>query len=180
MVQEYLGGPSSFTTFMRELGDSRMPLHGVIGVVVFVRTAHVETGAFEIHHGAVDKVAAGVSTDIEELIGTDSVIALAEGATAFVYCVYVQVNLGPMGRAPNKGMVGISVRYFDCSLALMNAHFAADLKGRARVERRNQVSLRQMAFTMSFRCCMAVSVVGLRLIVDRWLAYSSGRMLVRH
>jgi hypothetical protein len=37
------------------------------------------------------------------------------------------------------GMVGLSVRYFDVSLALITAHFASDSKGRNRVAKRNRV-----------------------------------------
>lgn len=38
-----------------------------------------------------------------------------------------------------KGMVGLSVRYYDASLALITAHFASDSKGRNRVAKRNRV-----------------------------------------
>ena len=60
-----------------------------------------------------------------------------------------------MGRAPNKGMVGLSARYYDSNVALMNAHFAADLKGRNRAERRNQV----WYFMMRLLVSSAVAVV---------------------
>ena len=62
LIHNYLGGPSSYTVFLRELGDARM--HGVIAVVVFVRTAHVDSGAFEIQQSAADRVAAGVSENM--------------------------------------------------------------------------------------------------------------------
>jgi len=37
-----------------------MPLHGVIAVLMLVRTEEVEEGAFEIYRGSVNRVAAGV------------------------------------------------------------------------------------------------------------------------
>jgi uncharacterized membrane protein YgcG len=43
-----------------------------------------------------------------------------------------------MGRVANKGMVGLSMRYRDTSLALISAHFASDLRGRSRLTRRNR------------------------------------------
>jgi hypothetical protein len=39
-------------------------------------------------------------------------------------------------------MVGLSVRYFDTSLAVITAHFASDSKGRNRVTKRNKVRKR--------------------------------------
>lgn len=39
-------------------------------------------------------------------------------------------------------MVGLSVRYFDASLALITAHFASDSKGRNRVAKRNRVRMK--------------------------------------
>jgi len=69
VVHEYLDGPEAYAVYVRELGDSR--LLGVIAVMMFVRTRHVTSGAFEVHQSAVGKVAAGV-------------------------------NLGPIGKAPNK------------------------------------------------------------------------------
>lgn len=52
----------------------------------------------------------------------------------------LQVKLGPI-RAANKGMVGLSIRWHDTSLAVMTAHFASDKKGKNRVDKRNQVSI---------------------------------------
>ena len=43
-------------------------------------------------------------------------------------------------------MVGLSVRYFDASLALITAHFASDSKGRNRVAKRNRVSCAEQGF----------------------------------
>jgi len=40
---------------------------------------------------------------------------------------------------PPQGSVGFSIKFYDMCLAVINAHLAADLKGRNRVERRNQV-----------------------------------------
>ena len=48
------------------------------------------------------------------------------------------VDLGPMGRAPNKGMCGLSVRYFDVSFAFISVHFTSDSKGRNRLAKRNK------------------------------------------
>ena len=48
------------------------------------------------------------------------------------------VDLGPMGKAPNKGMCGLSARYFDASFAFIAAHFTSDSKGRNRLAKRNQ------------------------------------------
>ena len=47
------------------------------------------------------------------------------------------MDLGPMGKAPNKGMCGLSARYFDASFAFISAHFTSDSKGRNRLARRN-------------------------------------------
>ena len=55
------GGREKYTVFHRELGDARVPLHGVIAVVMLVRTEDVEDGAFQINRGSVNRVAAGVS-----------------------------------------------------------------------------------------------------------------------
>jgi len=40
-------------------------------------------------------------------------------------------------------MVGLSVRYFDTSLAVITAHFASDSKGRNRVTKRNKVGRKE-------------------------------------
>lgn len=105
-VHSHLGGPEAFVMFGDELGDDQF-LHGFIAITLFVRADDVATGAFHLHKGAVNKVAAGVS-------------------------------LGALGHAPNKGMVGLSCRYYDVSLAFVTAHFASDSKGRNRVSKRNQ------------------------------------------
>jgi hypothetical protein len=49
------------------------------------------------------------------------------------------MRLGPMGRASNKGVVGLSVRFRGVSLALISAHFASDANGRNRLAHRNRV-----------------------------------------
>ena len=48
------------------------------------------------------------------------------------------ISLGALGHAPNKGMVGLSCRYYDTSLSIITAHFASDSKGRTRVDKRNR------------------------------------------
>ncbi|EWM22143.1 endonuclease exonuclease phosphatase family protein [Nannochloropsis gaditana] len=55
------------------------------------------------------------------------------------------VSFGPMGRAPNKGFVGLSMRVHDTSLALITAHFASDKKGRNRLGKRNQDARRTLS-----------------------------------
>lgn len=105
-VLKHLGGAEAFVMFGDELGDDQF-LHGFIAITLFVEASDVASGAFRVHRGAVNKVAAGVS-------------------------------LGALGHAPNKGMVGLSCRYFDVSLALVTAHFASDSKGRNRVGKRNK------------------------------------------
>lgn len=105
-VQNYLGGGQNFVMFGDELGDDQF-LHGFIAITLFVQASDVASGAFRVHRGAVNKVAAGVS-------------------------------LGALGHAPNKGMVGLSCRYFDVSLAFVTAHFASDSKGRNRMGKRNK------------------------------------------
>jgi hypothetical protein len=47
-----------------------------------------------------------------------------------------------MGRASNKGVVGLSVRFRGVSLALISAHFASDANGRNRLAHRNRVRSR--------------------------------------
>jgi len=105
-VHTHLGGAEAFAMFGDELGDDQF-LHGFIAITLFVQASDVASGAFHVHRGAVNKVAAGVS-------------------------------LGALGHAPNKGMVGLSCRYFDVSLALVTAHFASDSKGRNRMGKRNK------------------------------------------
>jgi hypothetical protein len=46
--------------------------------------------------------------------------------------------MGGWLRVPNKGVVGLSARYFDTSLAFLTAHFASDKGGRNRLGRRNR------------------------------------------
>lgn len=50
------------------------------------------------------------------------------------------MSLGPLGRAENKGMVGLSFKYGDATLAIISAHFASDSHGRNKVAKRNAVS----------------------------------------
>ena len=105
-VQNFLGGAEEFVMFGDELGDDQF-LHGFIAITLFVQASDAASGAFRVHRGAVNKVAAGVS-------------------------------LGALGHAPNKGMVGLSCRYFNVSLAFVTAHFASDSKGRNRMAKRNK------------------------------------------
>jgi len=43
-----------------------------------------------------------------------------------------------VSKAPNKGAVGLTLSYYDTSIAIINCHLASDSKGKSRVERRNQ------------------------------------------
>jgi hypothetical protein len=52
------------------------------------------------------------------------------------------VSLGPLGKAENKGMVGLSCMYGDTTLAIISAHFASDSHGRNKLAKRNAVSKR--------------------------------------
>ena len=52
-------------------------------------------------------------------------------------------------RIPNKGVVGLSARYHDTTLAFVTAHFASDKKGRNKLWRRNRD-----AMTMLRRLCL--------------------------
>lgn len=52
--------------------------------------------------------------------------------------VHNGLNLG-IARAANKGMVGLSFRYHDQTLAFVNCHFAADSKGRSGTFKRVKV-----------------------------------------
>lgn len=42
-----------------------------------------------------------------------------------------------VSKAPNKGAVGLSLSYFDTSLAILTCHLASDSKGRSRLNKRN-------------------------------------------
>ena len=46
--------------------------------------------------------------------------------------------MGGWLRIPNKGVVGLSARYFDTTLAFVTAHFASDKQGSNRLRRRNR------------------------------------------
>lgn len=52
--------------------------------------------------------------------------------------VHNGMNLGIV-RAANKGMVGLSFRYHDQTIAFINTHFAADKKGRSGTLKRVKV-----------------------------------------
>ena len=49
------------------------------------------------------------------------------------------MSLGLLGSAANKGSTGLSIRYYDTSLALIAAHFSADAKGSSRISKRHSV-----------------------------------------
>ena len=89
----------------------------------------------------------GDSTILHGEIGLTIFVKAADAAKGFfsinrsnIDKVATGVNLGPIGILANKGMAGLSARYFDCSLAFVTAHFASDSKGRNRLRRRNRVS----------------------------------------
>lgn len=56
-LHEHLGGPEAYTLFEKDIGSEM--IHGRIATMLFVRTADVNQGSFEMHHGVVDRVAAG-------------------------------------------------------------------------------------------------------------------------
>lgn len=52
-----------------------------------------------------------------------------------------QVNCGKslvLGRASNKGGVGVAFRYYDTSFAFVSCHLSSDSKGKSRVHKRNR------------------------------------------
>jgi hypothetical protein len=161
------GGEKAYRILHAEIRDLYVP-HGSIAIAAFGRTEDVESGALTIYRAANNRVATGVrqvagpvacGTDLEERGSTTQDLGCAVQYAEYRGLIvprwafgakerdfkrasslsHWQVNLGPMGRASNKGMVGLSLNYRGTSLALISAHFAADKKNRTRLEQRNRV-----------------------------------------
>jgi hypothetical protein len=101
---------NEFVLFTQELGsiNTSVGFHGMIALSVFVRRSDLDAGF--------------VVVEIQPLAG-----------------------IVPMGRklpgglrAPNKGGAGLSLRFFDATLAFITAHLASDSSGKLRFEARNK------------------------------------------
>lgn len=153
-VLEHLGGPEHYTLFGKDIGSEM--IHGRIATTLFVRTPDVAQGYFHMHRGVVDRVAAGAWRGVtrcgacgrhgrakapQPLPPPSSVSFHAHPSDLALRPSSTGVSLGPLGRAENKGMVGLSCKYGDATLAIISAHFASDKHGRNKVAKRNAVSL---------------------------------------
>lgn len=90
-----------------------------------------EIGDATILHGKIALLVFGRASDLDS--GALRRIGNQQGR------VRAGMNLGIV-RAANKGMVGLSFRYHDQTVAFVNTHFAADQKGRSGTFKRVEVS----------------------------------------
>lgn len=90
-------------------------------------------GDATILHGQIALLVFGRATDLDS--GALRRIGNQQGR------VHNGINLGIV-RAANKGMVGLSFRYHDQTVAFVNTHFAADTKGRSGTFKRVKVKTR--------------------------------------
>ena len=138
--------------FTSEIGDTTI-LHGMIAVTLYVRTADVSSGTLFVGDAMYGRAHPGLHSRLGKQPLTDhharpflffsfffpsprpGAFSLHQGA---VSKLATGVDLGPMGKAPNKGMCGLSARYFDASFAFVSAHFTSDSKGRNRLAKRNK------------------------------------------
>jgi hypothetical protein len=99
-----------FVLFTQELGSvhTSMGFHGMIALSIFVRRSDLDSGH--------------VAIELKSLGGTNSMGPKLPGGL----------------RAPNKGTAGLSLRYFDSTLAFITAHLASDSGGKLRFEKRNE------------------------------------------
>jgi len=98
--------------FTQELGsvNTSMGFHGMIALSIFVRRS--------------DLISENVAVELKSLVGTNPMGPKLPGGL----------------RAPNKGTAGLSLRFFDSTLAFITAHLASDSRGKLRFEKRNDQS----------------------------------------
>jgi hypothetical protein len=112
MILQHLGGKENYVMFGQELGQKHTALgyHGYIALTVWARAADVQTGAFAMEQDVVRQ-------------------AVKRGK---------QVVGGV--RASNKGAAGVAMRIHGTSVGFLGVHFAADSKGKTRLDQRNEDS----------------------------------------
>jgi len=107
-VLTHLGGPEKYVIYRRAIGSTNQTL-GYHGLIALLVFARRE----EVQANRF-------------LLHESKTSAVARGK-----------NLG-VTVAQNKGGVGLAFRYYDTTFALLACHLSSDLKGRSRLDRRNQ------------------------------------------